>query len=105
MSRLAHTAFPSVTSSSRSRKLPPAPTNTAELRDLIESRSNLRSIYDSLIPLLQQVSEGKNDGPTGTRGKDRAARGEKLLSMPDEDLYGLNDETVKRMTAALVFIM
>ena len=37
--------------------------------------------------------------------KDKAAKGEELLSMADEDLYGLGDEEVQNMTAGLVYVM
>lgn len=105
MSRQAHPAFPSLPVTSASYTLPPVPTDITELHNLVSSCNSLKSVQECLIPLLQQVSEGKNQGGTGTSTKERAAKGEDLLAMADTDVYGLDEEMVKTMTAALVYIM
>ncbi|CAD6585881.1 MAG: hypothetical protein TREMPRED_004269 [Tremellales sp. Tagirdzhanova-0007] len=105
MSPQAHPPFPSLAGSSGSNTLPPAPSTSAELRGLIRSCNTPRSIHDRLVPLLQEVAEGKSQGGKGMSAKDKAAKGEELLSMADEDLYGLGDEEVQNMTAGLVYVI
>ena len=105
MSRHAHPPFPSLVGASASDSLPSAPRTSAELRVLINSCNTPRSIHDRLIPLLQEVAEGKPQGGKATSSTEKKARGEELLCLADEDLYGLSDEEVKNMTASLVYIM
>ncbi len=98
----AHPAFPPIPGASGTRSLPPVPTTPSDFRNLINGCDTPQSIHECLVPLLQQISEGK--GQSGT-SKDKVARGEELLSMPDEDLSRLQDAAVTSLAAALVYIV
>ena len=102
----AHPAFPPLSSTSSTHPLPAIPTCSAQLINLIRSCATLQSIRECLIPILQQIAEGRNqDGPSGSnvKAKDSIARGEEVLLLAEVNFYEWSDEQVKGMTAALVY--
>ena len=103
----AHPAFPSINHQPvpESLILPRLPTTPAQLRDLITSSNTLQLVRDRLVPSLQLISEAKGPAATGTTPKEKLKRSEELLSLSDEDLYGLSHDRVVSMTAGLVYVM